>query len=110
METPSGFWGPVPWIISTVVAVVIACLIRTLGEKEHKSGVQGQEFLMGNPRLPEEKSHIRAHNIYWGFFQGLRRYYEHATNMHTGIINDYIIWFLSFLAIMLMIVFVVEMI
>jgi len=110
MESPSGFWGPVPWIVATVVSVVIACLIRTRGEKGHKRGVQGEAFLMGNPRLPQHKSHVRAHNIYWGFFQGLRRYYDHAKTMHTGIINDYLIWFVSFVAITLIIVFVAELI
>lgn len=110
MASPSGCWGPVPWIIATVVSVVMACLIRTRGQKGHKRGVQGEAFLMGNTMLPEHKSHVRAHNIYWGFFQGLRRYYEQVTTMHTGIVNDYIIWFLSLVAITLIIVFMAELI
>jgi len=106
IESPSGFWGPVAWIITAVVALLIVHFIRRRGEKAHKNGVQSETFLMGNPRLPEGETHIRAHNIYWGFFEALRKYYDHTVTAHTGIINDYIVWFIAVIAIVIIILFV----
>jgi len=106
IESPSGFWGPVVWIVAAIVALLIAYFIRSRGEKAHKKGVQSETFLMANPRLPEGKAHVRAHNIYWGFFEGLRKYYNPTVTAHTGILNDYIIWFIAVIAIVMIILFV----
>ena len=110
IESPSGFWGPIAWIIVAIVAFLIAYFIRSRGEKAYKKGVQSEEFLMANPKLSEEKTHVRAHNIYWGFFEGLKKYYDPTINTHTGIINDYIIWFVALIAITAIILFVVGVI
>ncbi len=107
IESSSGFWGPIVWIIAIVVALLMAYFIRSRGEKAHKKGVQREEFLMANPRLPERKAHVSAHNIYWGFFEGLRKYYDPTINAHTGIVNDYIIWFIALIAIVAIILSVV---
>jgi hypothetical protein len=110
IESPSGSWGPIAWIIAIIVALFLAYFIRSRGEKTHRKGVQSEEFLMANPRLSEEKTHVRAHNIYWGFFEGLKRYYDPAINTHTGITNDYIIWFTAVTAIVAIILSVVGVI
>jgi len=110
IESPSGFWGPVAWIIALIVALLVAYFIRSRGEKAHKEGVQSEEFLMANPRLSEEKTHVRAHNIYWGFFEGLKKYYDPTINTHTGIINDYVIWFTALIATVTIILFIVGVI
>jgi hypothetical protein len=106
IESPSGFWDPIVWILAFVVALLVTYFIRSRGEKAHKKGVQGEEFLMANPRLPAGKTHIRAHNIYWGFFEGLKRYYDPTISTHTGIVNDYIIWFVALIAIVTIMLFV----
>jgi len=110
IESPSGFWAPVVCIIAAVVALLVAYFIRSRGEKAYKKGVQSEEFLMANPRLPAGKAHIRAHNIYWGFFEGLRKYYDPTINAHTGIVNDYVIWFVALIAITAVILFMVGVI
>ena len=35
IESPSGFWGPVVWIIAAIVALLIAYFIRSRGERTH---------------------------------------------------------------------------
>jgi hypothetical protein len=107
IESPSGFWGPVAWIIIAVVASLVGYYIWSRGEKAHKKGVQSEEFLMANPRLAEEKVHVKAHNVYWGFFEGLKKYYDPTVRAHTGIINDYIIWFVALTAITAIILLIV---
>ena len=107
IESPSGFWDPVVWIIAAIVALLIAYFIQRRGEKAYKKGVQSETFLMGNPKLGEEETHIRAHNIYWGFFEGLKKYYDPTMRAHTGIINDYITWFVALTAITAIILLIV---
>jgi choline-glycine betaine transporter len=106
IESPSGFWGPVVWIIAAIVALFIAYFIQRRGEKAYKKGVQSETFLMGNPKLSEGETHVRAHNIYWGFFEGLKKYYVPTISAHTGIINDHLIWLIAGVAIVIIILFV----
>jgi Flp pilus assembly protein TadB len=101
------FWNPIAWIISAIAALLIAYFIRSRGEKTYKAGVQREEFMMANPKLSEEQAHIKAHNIYWGFFEAFKQYYDKNTRAHTGIVNDYIIWFVALIALTAIIVLVV---
>jgi len=103
IESSSGFWDPVAWMIAAIVALLIAYFIRSKGEKAYKKGVQSETFLMGNPKSSEGETHVRAHNIYWGFFEGLKKYYVPTINAHTGIINDALIWLVAGVAIVIII-------
>ncbi len=85
--TSSGFWNPVLWIAAMIVMAVIAYVIRSGGNNRHKEGTQRLPFYSGNK---VERSHIKAGNIYWGFFETLERYYTLLRRMHTGIVNDYV--------------------
>jgi len=38
IESPSGFWGPVVWIIADIVALLIAYFIQRRGENTYKMG------------------------------------------------------------------------
>jgi choline-glycine betaine transporter len=35
IESPSGFWGSVVWIIAAIVALLIVYFIRNRGERTH---------------------------------------------------------------------------
>ena len=35
IESPSGFWGPVVWIIAAIMALLIVDCIRNRGERTH---------------------------------------------------------------------------
>ena len=43
--------------------------------------------------------HVRAHNLYWGFFEAMKRYYDPVVRAHTGIVNDYLIWMFGLIAL-----------
>jgi len=102
------FWNPIACIIAFVVLVAIIYLFRSRGQKKYKKGTaQTQIFLSGEKPPAAEQRHIRAHNIYWGFFQALKRYYDPTIKAHTGIINDYIIWFITLVAVTAVILFIV---
>ncbi|PJB21233.1 MAG: hydrogenase, partial [Euryarchaeota archaeon CG_4_9_14_3_um_filter_38_12] len=61
-------------------------------------------FLSGNPEPEKENVHIRAGNLFWGFTEALKDYYTPAVKEHTGIVNDYVYWFVIVLAVLFIII------
>jgi len=104
------FWNPIICIIALVILIAVTCLFRSRGQKKYKEGTaQTQIFLSGEEPPAVEQIHIKSHNIYWGFFQILKRYYDPSVRAHTGIINDYIIWFIALVALTTVILFIASL-
>jgi multicomponent Na+:H+ antiporter subunit D len=94
------FWNPVICIIAFVILIAIARLFISRGQKKYKKGTaQTEIFLSGEEPPAVEQRHIKSHNIYWGFFQTLKGYYDPTVRAHTGIINDFIIWLIAIAAL-----------
>lgn len=97
-------WVPVVWIVALVVIGIIVLIWRNRGQKSYKKGTaQADIFLSGARVPPEDQRHVKADNIYWGFFEALKGFYSGIMKPHTGIINDYILWFVGALAIIVLI-------
>ena len=100
LESGFSFWNPIIWIIVFIVVAAIAYYLRRQGQKAYKKGTgQTKVFLCGEEEPAAEQQHVRAHNIYWGFFEALKGYYETNMKAHTGIINDFMILFVAVIAI-----------
>ena len=61
----------------------------------------------GNAEPEKGAVHIRASNLYWGFLQALKGYYEAIVPLHTGVLTDYMVWFVAVTALLLVIVGVI---
>lgn len=97
-------WAPIIWVIALVVIGVMVLIWRNRGQKGYKKGTaQTDIFLSGAKVPPEEQRHVKSENIYWGFFESLRGLYSALMKPHTGIVNDYILWFVAVLAIAVLI-------
>ncbi len=101
ISTPSGIWNPLVWILVFLLSLLIAYAIYLKGEKQRKKGMQEEIFLSGNKA--DGNTHIKASNIGWGYLEAMKGYYKLMRDIHTGIINDYVGWFLGVLATMLLI-------
>lgn len=94
------FWAPLICIVALLIVLAIAFIYRSRGNDAFEEGTeQGSIFLSGEDVPSEEQRHIRSHNMYWGFFEALKRYYEPTVRVHTGIVNDYLIWLLAVAAL-----------
>jgi hypothetical protein len=103
--TGYGMWAPVVWLVAFVAAVIIVYLLWKTGEASYKKGTeQGRPYLSGNAEPEKGAVHIRASNLYWGFLQALKGYYDAIVPMHTGVLTDYMIWFVAVTALLLVIV------
>jgi hypothetical protein len=102
-----GFWNPLIWLIAAIIAFLAIYFFWSRGEKSYKKGTaQVQPFIGGNVAREKGALHIRAGNLYWGFTESLKGYYRWVTPAHSGVLNDYLLWFLGTTALILILVVV----
>ena len=105
LETGSGSWSAIIWVITVLVIGVIVIYIRNKGEDSYKKNTeQDKPFISGNPEASKESSHLSASHIYWGFTEALKYYYQPLIKLHTGNINDYSGWIVLVMAIIFIVV------
>ena len=103
LATGSGTWNPLLWLLAFVVALGIAWLVRTRGRKDFRPGDGLKPFISGNDEPADGGGHIPASNLYWGFTEAMKAYYQRLVPLHTGVPTDYVAWLLGVMAIMLVI-------
>lgn len=109
LSTGSGSWNPVVWLIALAVALIVVLVIWARGERSYRrEGGAAAPFLSGNAEPEKEQAQIRAGNLYWGFTEALSGYYKRIVPIHTGILNDYVLWFLGTMATIILVLAVVR--
>ena len=94
------FWAPLVCLTAFIILLAVTYAFRSRGEGGFKEGTDQAKVFLSGEEMPEEAMrHIRAHNMYWGFFQSLKRYYDPLVRAHTGVVNDYLMWLLGLVAI-----------
>lgn len=97
-------WAPIVWIVALIVIGAIVLIWRSRGRKDYKKGTTQSDIFLSGIKVPaEEQRHVKADNIYWGFFEALKGFYNVMMKPHTGIVNDYILWFVAVVAITVLI-------
>ncbi len=86
--TQSGMWNPLSFVVAAVIILVIVYIIRSTGTKKYKKGTEQTVAFFSGGKAPEENVH--PENLYWGFFEAMKRYYKWLMKFHTGIVNDYV--------------------
>lgn len=106
LETGSGLWAPLAWTAAFLTAMVIGWLIRSLGESGcQKDSEQTKVFISAEDEnlFAEQDVHIVGGNLYWGYFEVLKKFYDKLTAQHTGVVTDYMLWMLSTIVIVILI-------
>ncbi|MFW6102515.1 MAG: hydrogenase [Chloroflexota bacterium] len=107
LESGYAFWNPLIWIIVFIVVMIIVYFFRRRGQKGYKKDTDQARIFLCGEEVPEAgERHVRVGNIYWGFFETLKEYYDQLLRPHTGIINDYILWFVAIMAISVIVLLV----
>ena len=101
------YWAPLVCLVALAIVLLVAYVYRSRGDGKHEEGTEKGEIFLSGEKVPEEgQRHIRSHNMYWGFFTAMKRYYDPTVRAHTGIVNDYLIWLLALTAVAGIAVFV----
>jgi hypothetical protein len=105
LESGSGFWNPLVWILILLIAFLLYYGIRGFGKNIYKKGTeQTKSFLSGNKEAAPEQMHVKASNLYWGFTTSMKTLYSGLRKMHTGNTSDYVLWFVIILAILFLVI------
>ncbi len=100
IDTGYGFWSPLFWVLAAVVTLLVVAILRGFGKREYKKNTsQTQAFLSGNVEYEKEQMHVGGSNVYWGFLESLKGLYNILNKFHSGIVSDYLLWFVVILAI-----------
>ena len=91
MFSGQGAWNPLVLLAVLGITLVIGYVIRMLGQGEGK-----KPYLFGNAtEVNGMPLVVSASNLYWGFTRALKRYYKPMEKMHSGLINEYVFWFVA---------------
>ena len=100
INTPSGYWNPILWLLVFILFALLAILIYTRGNPKYKKNTeQVKPYLSGNLEPGKERVQVRAGDMYWGLVEALKGYYRVLQGIHTGDIRDYILWYIGIAAI-----------
>jgi hypothetical protein len=92
LRTGAGFWNPLLFLVSLGIMLLIIYFICSLGGKKYeKDTEQTMPFFSGNPPT---KKNMTPSSLYWGFSEAMGDYYAWMEKIHTGVVNDYIHWFI----------------
>lgn len=104
LESGSGFWNPLIWVLVVAVLFLLFYGLRGFGKSSYKKGTeQTQVFLSGNQETTPEEMHVKASNLYWGFVISMKSVYAALRRMHTGNMSDYVLWFILVLAVLFLV-------
>lgn len=100
LDTGPSNWAPLAMIAGMLIILFIVFIIRAFGKKDFKySKDKAMPFYSGN--IVTEKSRVKASDYFWGFFEAFKNYYSWMKSIHSGIVNDYIFWFVTVASIIL---------
>lgn len=95
LQLRHGAWSPLAWAAAMLFALALAWLFRALGRKDPPTGPEaGTPFVSANPVADPEDARVPASHLYWGFIRVMDRYYRRMRAFHSGILSDYVLWFL----------------
>jgi hypothetical protein len=105
LNTGAGYWNPLALVLVSAVAVMVVYVIWRRGEGSYKKGTaQTTVFISGNPEPERGAVHIRGGNLYWGYTEGIKGFYDWIVPLHTGITTDYLLWIFWVTAVLLIVV------
>lgn len=99
LATGTGFWNPLLMLAGLALMLIVILALRWIGEPDvTATGRQGEPFVSGNPN----EEIMRVSGVYWGFTEALHGYYEKLRLMHSGDLRDYLFWYISVTALLML--------
>ncbi|MFW3146490.1 MAG: proton-conducting transporter membrane subunit [Thermoplasmatota archaeon] len=95
--TGQGGWNAVMFLFVLLISLVIGLIVRSMGNKGTVPRGEGKKpYLFGNPtEIDGRPIVIPSSNVYWGFVRALKKYYDPMDRAHSGLINEYVFWFVA---------------
>ncbi len=97
-----GYWDIYVWLIFLAIACFFTMWLRNTGRQDYKEGTYQDEIYFSGNDVPEDGEDISvpADSAYWGFTKFFRPYYDFMALFHNGLAQDYLGYFVVFIAIL----------
>ena len=101
-----GVWSPVSWLLILCIALLAITIVALAGKYDRVSVHEGGEDVDTKYQLfygGEENcfSQVGGEDLFWGFKHNWKGYFNFMHELHSGIVNDYALWAVVALAIVI---------
>lgn len=101
--TYAGAWSPTSWLLLFVIVLAAVGLVSLIGKSGRGKRTEAiddkHDTFFGGEK--NTFSHVASADLFWGFKHNFRHYLGFMSNAHSGVTNDYVIWGVVDLAIVI---------
>ncbi|MCM1992690.1 complex I subunit 5 family protein [Oceanirhabdus seepicola] len=106
----AGYYSPINWLILFVILLVGFMVIAAFNVKRHttsQANIDDTKYDIFTGGEAEEHSHMAGNDLFWGLKHQFKPFFDGMKNAHSGIVNDYVLWVVGTLAVVIIYVFIV---
>jgi len=107
----AGCWEPVSWLLIFCIALLAVTIVavtskydRVSEQKAEASDTKYDVFFGGEESV---YSQVGGGDLFWGFKHNWRHYFSFMHDLHSGIVNDYALWAMVALALVMLFMLIV---
>ena len=98
-----GAWNPVSWLILFIIVLCAVFVVSVFGKRDRgpvncAADSKHAVFFGGEE---SQFSHVASGDLFWGFKHNLRGYLGFMSKAHSGVTNDYVLWGVTALAVII---------
>ena len=101
-----GVWEPISWLLILCIALLAVTIVAVASKYDNVSQRSGEavdskyELFYGGEA--QEFSQVGGGDLFWGFKHNWRGYFDVMHRLHSGVLNDYALWAVVDLALVLL--------
>lgn len=108
----AGYWSPLAWLLLFVIILAAVTLAALTGGASKARPARAlpvaddpkyDTFFSGEA---SEHSHVGGSDLFWGLRYNLKGYFGFLDRTHSGVVNDYALWVLFALAVIIIYMFI----
>lgn len=102
----AGVWEPVSWLLILCIALLAITIVAVASKYDNVSQRSGDavdtkyELFYGGEA--QEFSQVGGGDLFWGFKHNWRGYFDFMYRLHSGVVNDYALWAVVDLALVML--------
>lgn len=101
-----GVWEPISWLLILCIALLSVTIVAVASKYDRVSQCSGEavdskyELFYGGEA--QEFSQVGGGDLFWGFKHNWRGYFDVMHRLHSGVVNDYALWAVVDLALVML--------
>lgn len=101
-----GVWEPISWLLILCIALLAITIVAVASKYDNVSQRSGEavdtkyELFYGGEA--QEFSQVGGGDLFWGFKHNWRGYFDFMYRLHSGVVNDYALWAVVDLALVML--------